>query len=117
MPEPRVPLPQGLLQPLPGRKESWFHVEHSPIQKLPTNFRCSFQQSKTVRIDQLQRQGLSQLRSAFGVLPIDSNLKFTLAITRDPEVALPALGEADLPENRTRGLRVLNHWLQARTAE
>ncbi|MCY1556019.1 hypothetical protein D9M68_927270 [compost metagenome] len=81
MPEPRVPLPQGLLQPLPRWKEARFHVEHSPIQELPANLRRPFQQPKTVRVDQLQRQGFSQLRCALGILPIDSNLKFPLAIS------------------------------------
>ncbi|MNN98585.1 hypothetical protein D3C81_2180060 [compost metagenome] len=83
MPQPGVSLTQSLLQALPCRHESGFHVEHTPVEKLPANLRCPFKQTKAVRVDQLQRQYLGQLRSATRVLAIDADLELTLTITGD----------------------------------
>ncbi|MCY1174005.1 hypothetical protein D9M73_141910 [compost metagenome] len=117
MPEPRVPLAQRLLEALPGRHEALFHVEHSPVEELPTNLRRSFQQTETVRVDQLQRQRFGKLRSAPGIFSVDTNLKFALTIPRYPQIALATFGKAYLAEHSARRLLVLNDRLQPRTAE
>ncbi|KPX19485.1 hypothetical protein ALO72_200207 [Pseudomonas syringae pv. delphinii] len=80
MPKPRVSLLEGLLQALPGGHEARFHVEHSPVQKLPADLRRALKQSEAVGIDQLQWQDLGKLGSASCVLAINANLKFTLSI-------------------------------------
>ncbi|MNI86870.1 hypothetical protein D3C81_2058370 [compost metagenome] len=55
-------------------------MEHTPVEKLSANLRRAFQQSKAIRIDQLQWQDLGQLRGAASILPIDTDLEFPLAI-------------------------------------
>ena len=117
MAQPRVPLPQGFLQALPGAQKAMFHVEHTPVEELPTNLRRTFQQAKTIRIDQLQRQQIGELCSASCILPVDADLQFTLTITRNTQVAGAALGQLHLTENGTSRLLVMNHWLQASAAE
>src|SRR3990167_1243494 len=109
MPQPRVPLPQGLLQALPGRHKARFHVEHSPVEKLPTNLGRAFQQAETVRVDQLQWQGLGQLGSTARILPIDANLQLALTVTGNAQTALPTIGQPNFAENRTGRLLILNH--------
>src|SRR5690606_21951947 len=88
MPQPRVSLPQGLLQPLPGWQEAMFHVEHAPVEELPANLGRTFQQAKAVRIDDLKRQYLGELGGASSVLPVDANLQLALAIAGNPQVAV-----------------------------
>ncbi len=42
MPQQRVPLTERLLQALPGREETRFHVEHAPVHELPTQLWRAF---------------------------------------------------------------------------
>ncbi|MCY1537883.1 hypothetical protein D9M68_733950 [compost metagenome] len=84
-------------------------MEHSPIEELPTNLRRTFQQAKAIRVDQLQRQRFSQLRSTARILAIDANLKLPLAVTGNPQAALPPVRQLHLTKNRTSELLVLNH--------
>ncbi|CRM97914.1 hypothetical protein [Pseudomonas sp. 22 E 5] len=109
MPQPRVPLPKGLLQALPGSHETWFHVEHTPIEELPADFRRTFQQTKAVRVDQLQRQDFCQLRSTTSILPIDANLELSATVTGYPQAAVPTLSQLNLTKYRARQLLVLDN--------
>ena len=83
MPQPRVSLSQRLLQALPGGHEPRFHVEHSPIEKLPSNLGSTLEKPETVRIDQLKRENFCKLRGAAGILAVDTDGEFTMAFTRN----------------------------------
>ena len=117
MPQPRVPLAQGFLQALPGLQKPWFHVEHTPVEKLPTNLGRAFQQAEAVGIDELNRQGLGQLRRTTGILPVDTNLELTLTLTRYAEIAQPTIFLAHLTEHGTANLLVLDNRLQPGAAK
>ena len=94
-----------------------FHVEHTPIEKLPANLRRPFEQAEAVGVDQLQRQDLGQLRSATGVLPVDADLELTLTVTGDPQRAVTTLGQLDLTEDGAGELFVLNDRQQPRATK
>ncbi|MNT29046.1 hypothetical protein D3C72_1647710 [compost metagenome] len=83
-------------------------MEHAPVEKLSANLRRTFQQSKAVRIDQLQWQDFRQLRGAARVLSIDTDLEFALAIPRNAQGAVPTLRQFNLAKDRACQLLVLN---------
>src|SRR5690606_15711872 len=80
MAQPRVPLPQGLLKALPGAQKAGFHVELSPVQKLPTQFRSAFEEAKAIRVDQLQRQRFGKLGRTAHIAPVDADLHLAATI-------------------------------------
>ncbi|CNK28187.1 Uncharacterised protein [Mycobacterium tuberculosis] len=84
-------------------------MEHSPIEELSADFRCTFQQSKAVGVDQLQWQDFRQLRSTTGILPVDANLELSAAITGYPQAAVPTFSQFNLAKYRTRQLFILDN--------
>ncbi|MNO96292.1 hypothetical protein D3C76_879570 [compost metagenome] len=92
-------------------------MEHSPIQELAANFRGALQQPETVWVDQLQWQQFGQLRSTFGILPVDANCELALPFTRYPQVAGASRRQLDLAKHGARWLLVLDDGVKTRTAE
>ena len=92
-------------------------MEHSPIQKLPTDLGSTFKEPEAVGVDELQRQCLSELRGAFRVLTIDANLELPLTVTGYTKAAMTTFGEFYLAKDRARRLLVLDDRLQPNAAE
>lgn len=92
-------------------------MEHSPIEELSPDLRRSLEQPKAVRVDQLQWESFRQLSRTPGVLPIDADGELALALTGNPQVAGDAVGQHHLAEYGAGRFLILDHRLQARTAE
>ena len=88
-----------------------FHVEHTPIEILATLFWGAFEQTETVRVNQLQREQLGELRSTASALPVNAYLVIGLAITRNAEFRGNALNGLQLGKDRATVLLVLNNGL------
>ena len=84
-------------------------MEHTPVYKLPPDLWASFKQSKTVRIDQLNRQSFSKLGGTSSILPIDTNSEITITLTLDAQTTDTITRQADLAKDRTGGLLVLDN--------
>ena len=105
------------MQPLPGTQKMMFHVEHTPIQILSSLFGCAFEQTKAVRVDQLQRQGVGQLRCSANRLAINSNLVISLFAPRDTHGCMQTTVQFDFGKHRTCLMLVLNNGMQTCAAK
>src|SRR5690606_17108309 len=97
--------------------KTMFHVEHTPIQILPTLFGSALKQAKTVRVDQLQWQDFGELGGTTCVLAIDTDVVVGLPTASNTNLAGVATRQKNLAKDSTAILLVLNNGLQSGTAE
>ncbi|MNN65777.1 hypothetical protein D3C81_1813050 [compost metagenome] len=92
-------------------------MEHPPVEELAAYFRGTFQQTETVRVDELKRQQLSQLRCAARILPIDANSELPLPLPGNTQVAAATLGQLHFAKHGTGRLFVLDDRVQPGAAK
>ena len=92
-------------------------MEHAPVEKLPADLWGPFKKSEAVRVDQLQRKYLGQLRSTARILAVDTNLELPLTIPRDTQCTVSAFCQFYLTKNCTALLLMLDNGVQPHTAK